>query len=209
MSANPSQMQELLYQALETEQGGIKVYEAAIECAVNDDLREEWTEYLEQTRQHERTLRETLQAVGLEPDAETPGRRVVRHIGESLVAAIRMSQQGDGPPEAAELVAAECVVFAETKDHMNWELIGRLGMELDGKQAEALKKAYDRVEDQEDQHLYHSKGWTRELWIQSLGLPAVLPPPEEVQKVETAIGAAKAEASREMLLGNTPQTQRR
>ena len=209
MSANPSQMQELLYQALETEQGGIKVYEAAIECAVNDDLREEWTEYLEQTRQHERTLRETLQAVGLEPDAETPGRRVVRHIGESLVAAIRMSQQGDGPPEAPELVAAECVVFAETKDHMNWELIGRLGMELDGKQAEALKKAYDRVEDQEDQHLYHSKGWTRELWIQSLGLPAVLPPPEEVQKVETAIGAAKAEASREMLLGNTPQTQRR
>ena len=209
MSANPSQMQELLYQALETEQGGIKVYEAAIECAVNDDLREEWTEYLEQTRQHERTLRETLQAVGLEPDAESPGRRVVRHIGESLVAAIRMSQQGDGPPEAAELVAAECVVFAETKDHMNWELIGRLGMELDGKQAEALKKAYDRVEDQEDQHLYHSKGWTRELWIQSLGLPAVLPPPEEVQKVETAIGAAKAEASREMLLGNTPQTQRR
>lgn len=209
MPANPSQMQELLYQALETEQGGIKVYEAAIECAVNDDLRKEWSEYLEQTRQHERTLRETLQAVGLEPDAETPGRRVVRHIGESLVAAIRMSQEGDGPPEAAELVAAECVVFAETKDHMNWELIGRLGLELDGKQAEALKKAYDRVEDQEDQHLYHSKGWTRELWIQSLGLPAVLPPPEEVQKVETAIGAAKAEASREMLLGNTPQTQRR
>ena len=209
MPANPSQMQELLYQALETEQGGIKVYEAAIECAVNDDLRKEWSEYLDQTRQHERTLRETLQAVGLEPDAETPGRRVVRHIGESLVAAIRMSQEGDGPPEAAELVAAECVVFAETKDHMNWELIGRLGLELDGKQAEALKKAYDRVEDQEDQHLYHSKGWTRELWIQSLGLPAVLPPPEEVQKVETAIGAAKAEASREMLLGNTPQTQRR
>ena len=209
MPANASQMNELLYQALETEQGGIKVYEAAIECAVNDDLREEWTEYLEQTRQHERTLRETLRAVGLEPDADTPGRRVVRHIGESLVAAIKMSRQGGGPPEAAELVAAECVVFAETKDHMNWELIGRLGLELDGKEAEALKKAYDRVEDQEDQHLYHSKGWTRELWIQSLGLPAVLPPPEEVQKVETAIGAAKAEASREMLLGNTPQTRRR
>ena len=209
MPANASQMHELLYQALETEQGGIKVYEAAIECAVNDDLREEWTEYLEQTRQHERTLRETLRAVGLEPDAETPGRRVVRHIGESLVAAIRMAREGGGPPEAAELVAAECVVNAETKDHMNWELIGRLGLELDGKEAEALKKAYDRVEDQEDQHLYHSKGWTRELWIQSLGLPAVLPPPEEVQKVETAIGAAKAEASREMLLGNTPQTRRR
>ena len=209
MSTNPSQMQELLYQALETEQGGIKVYEAAIECAINDDLRKEWTEYLEQTRQHERTLRETLQAVGLQPDAETPGRRVVRHIGESLVAAINMAREGGGPPAAAELVAAECVVHAETKDHMNWELIGRLALESSGKEADVLKKAYDRVEDQEDQHLYHSKGWARELWIQSLGMPAVLPPPEEVQKVETAIGAAKAEASREMLLGNTPQTRRR
>ena len=29
-----------------------------------------------------------------------------------------------GKPEAAELVAAECVVLAETKDHLNWELIG-------------------------------------------------------------------------------------
>ena len=65
-----------------------------------------------------------------------------------------------------------------------------------------LKAAYDAVEDEEDEHLYHTKGWTRELWIDSLGLPAVLPPPEEVRKVETAIGAAKAEASRESMLAS-------
>ena len=29
-----------------------------------------------------------------------------------------------GKPEAAQIVAAECVVQAETKDHMNWQLIG-------------------------------------------------------------------------------------
>jgi hypothetical protein len=40
-------------------------------------------------------------------------------------------------------------------------------------------------------------GWARELWIQSLGMPAVLPPPEEKKKVETAIGAARAEKARE------------
>jgi hypothetical protein len=209
MPTNPDQMRELFVQALETEQGGIKVYETAIQCAVNDDLRKEWTEYLEQTREHERTLRETLKLVGVDAAAETPGRQVVRHIGESLVEAMKLALQGGGPPEAAQLVAAECVVFAETKDHMNWELIGRLAQDSSGREAEALKKAYDRVEDQEDAHLYHSKGWARELWIEALGMPAVLPPPEEVQKVETAIGAAKAEASREMLLGNTPQTQRR
>ena len=42
----------------------------------------------------------------------------------------------------------------------------------------------------------HTKGWTRELWIQALGMPAVLPPPEEVREVKTAIEAAQAKKSR-------------
>jgi hypothetical protein len=53
---------------------------------------------------------------------------------------------------------------------------------------------------QEDQHLYHSKGWGRELWIDALGMPAVLPPPEEVKHVETAMGAARAEQNRDARL---------
>src|SRR4029077_16413838 len=48
------QIAELLYQALETERGGIEVYTAALECVLNDDLKKEWQEYLEQTRNHER-----------------------------------------------------------------------------------------------------------------------------------------------------------
>ena len=46
----------------------------------------------------------------------------------------------------------------------------------------ALTEAYEEVEDEEDEHLYHTKGWCRELWLESLGLPAVLPPPEEKQR---------------------------
>ena len=53
------------------------------------------------------------------------------------------------------------------------------------------------MEDEEDHHIYHSKGFCRELWIQSLGLPAVLPPPEEQKHVESAIGAARAEQARD------------
>jgi hypothetical protein len=34
------------------------------------------------------------------------------------------------------------------------------------------------------------------LWIQSLGLPAVIPPPEEEKDVKTAIGAARAKQAR-------------
>jgi hypothetical protein len=53
-------------------------------------------------------------------------------------------------------------------------------------------EACEEVEDEEDEHLYHTKGWCRELWIASLGLNAVLPPPEERKHVRTAIEAARA-----------------
>jgi len=36
--------------------------------------------------------------------------------------------------------------------------------------------------------------------IQALGLPAVLPPPEEEKNVESAIGAARAKNAREDML---------
>ena len=201
------QLSELLTQSLENELGGIKVYETAIRCARDDALKKEWTEYLEQTREHVRLLRELVDEAGLDAEADTPGRQVVRHLGESLVMAMTMAAK-NGTPEAAQIVAAEAVVNAETKCHMMWALIGLCAQAVPGELGAALKAAYDEVENQEDEHVYHSKGWARELWIASLGMPAVLPPPEERQHVETAIGAAKAEAAREMMLGTTAREQR-
>lgn len=196
---NKKQVAELLYQALETEQGGVKVYETALRCVVNEDLRKEWEEYLEQTRTHVDVVLGVFEALELDPHTETPGRLVVRHIGTSLVKAMEMAL-GAGVPEAAQLVAAECVVSAETKDHLNWSLMSEAAKGLKGPEGKALKEAYDQVEEQEDQHLYHTTGWCRELWIESLGMPAVLPPPEEEKDVKTAIGAARAkQARREML----------
>ena len=195
------QLKELLYQMLETELGGVQVYTTALECVVNEDLEEEWTKYLQQTERHVEVVRQLLQKLGLDTDAETPGRKVVRHIGESLVQAMQIALASGGKPEAAELVACECVVFAETKDHTNWELLSKyLQKAAQGKEQEVLAAAIAEVEDQEDEHIYHSKGWCRELWIQSLGMPAVLPPPEEERKVKTALGAAHAEKAREEML---------
>jgi rubrerythrin len=193
------QVAELLYQALETERGGIQVYETALKCVVNADLKKEWEEYLDQTRDHERIVLEVMDALALDPDMETAGRLVVRHIGESLVEAMEMAVD-DGPPEAAQLVACECVVEAETKDHLNWELIHEIAEKSKGDLRQTLMTAYDQVEDEEDEHLYHSTGWCRELWIESLGMPAVLPPPEEEKEVKTAIGAARAKKSRREML---------
>jgi hypothetical protein len=193
------QRDELLQQMLETELGGVKVYETALTCVLNDDLKEEWEKYLDQTKRHVETVQQLMTALGVKLQ-ETPGRVVVRHIGGSLVAAMKLAKGGGAPPEAAEIVACECVVHAETKDHANWELLGAYAQSAKGDEKKAIEAALEEVEDEEDEHLYHSKGWCRELSIAALGMKAVLPPPEEQKDVKTAIGAARAKQSRKEMI---------
>ena len=195
---NNKEIQELLYQALETEMGGQQVYEAAIQCAANPELKEEWEKYLEETKNHEQIIRGVFSAFGLDAEAETPGRLLVREHGETLVT--MMQNALAKAPKSAQIVAAECVVAAETKDHQNWELLNRVGEAMTDKKGQAIRDAVEQVEDQEDEHLYHTRGWARELWIESLGMPAVIPPPEEEKSVTTMIGAARAEQAREQML---------
>jgi rubrerythrin len=193
-------VKDLLYQSLETEKGGVQIYTTALRCALNEELKEEWQKYLDQTENHVQVVTEILESMELDPETETPGRKIVRHIGTSLVKAMEMALRGD--PKSAQIVAAECVTLAETKDHLNWDLIGELAKKADGEAGDVLKEAYDQVEDEEDEHLYHTQGWTRELWIEALGMPAVLPPPEEEQDVGTAIEAAQAKKGRKKAAGS-------
>jgi len=186
------QVTELLLQSLQHEKGGIKVYETAIRCAINEDLNEEWQKYLEETQEHVRILTEACEALDIDPNASSPGCKVVEHVGTALVEAMEMAL-AEGDANAAQLVACECVVLAETKDHADWELLTKCADKATGAQRKVLQAAVDEVEDEEDEHLYHTKGWCRELWLESLGLKAVLPPPEEEKDVKTAIGAARAE----------------
>jgi hypothetical protein len=189
VSIDKDKLHALLYEALETELGGVRVYETALECALNEELIEEWKEYLDQTRHHVEVLTDVLKKFGLNPDQETPGRNVVRHSGLSLVKTMQIAKMA-GKPADAQCVAAECVVQAETKDHMNWELLDVASESLEGVERDTVKAAVQEVEDEEDEHLYHSKGWARELQLESLGLPAQLPPEEEKKDVKTELDAA-------------------
>ncbi len=145
------QLNHLLDEALETEIGGVQVYENAIQCAVNDELKGEWQKYLGQTQKHEQIVRSLFEKFGLDAEAETAGRKVVRHIGESLVKAMQMAREA-GEPDAAQIVAAECVVEAETKDHLNWELLAQVAEKSKGDDRKILRDALDQVENEEDEH---------------------------------------------------------
>jgi len=174
----------------------VQVYETALRCVLNKDLRGEWEEYLDQTRNHVQILQSVCEQLGIDVDQPSPGCEVIRHLGASLVQAMTMAS-GAGNREAAQLVACECVVLAETKDHLDWGLLSKCAEELSGERAKVLDAACEEVEEEEDEHLYHSKGWCRELWLESLGMKAILPPPEERKDVKTAIGAARAQQESE------------
>jgi rubrerythrin len=193
---NRDQVTELLLQSLEHERAGVHVYETALKCVVNPELKKEFEKYLNQTRNHGRILLNVFAKLELDPEQESPGRSIVRSMGLALVHAMQTALKV-GVPEAAQLVACECVVLAETKDHADWQLIAKCAAHASGEFKRVLHDAADEVEDEEDEHLYHSRGWCRELWLQSLGLKAMLPPPEERQHVTTAIGAARAEHASE------------
>src|SRR3954468_13566803 len=189
------ELKDLLLQSLEHERGGVKVYETALKCVQNEDLKEEFEKYHQETLRHVEVLQDVFAQMQLDAEEQTPGRKIVRDLGQALVAAMEAASKA-GDPAKAQIVACECVTIAELKDHLDWELIGEAAKKVGGAEAKALKEAYAEVEDQEDEHFYHSRGWTRELWMECLGMKAVLPPPEERKHVKTAIGAARAEHER-------------
>jgi hypothetical protein len=188
-------LKELLLQALEHERGGIKIYETAIKCAQNEELEEEWQKYLEETELHVQLLQDACLQLHFDPEAQTPVRKIVRDMGLGFVCAMEAALAA-GDPGAAEIVAAECVTLAELKCHSNWEIIGEAARKLGGADGKALRDAHAEAIEQESEHYFHSKGWMRELTMASLGMKAVLPPPEERKEVKTAIGAARAEQER-------------
>lgn len=174
----PQKVRELLLQCLEAELGGVEVYRAALQCALHEDLRDDWTEYLAQTEEHVERVRDLCRVYGVDPDQETVGRQVGRHLCSSFVGAIRMAR-ASAPAEDAEIVAAECVALAETKDQQNWELLGRLVDEGDLENVTAIEQACGEIEEQEEEHLDQALAWARELWAAALDLDADLPPSNE------------------------------
>lgn len=197
-SYDATQLKDLLLQMLETELAGEQVYRKALTVARNPDLKKEWQEYLAQTQNHYNVLRTLCEDLGIDAGGRSAARDVAKHIGNALVQTIELAADS-ATAQAAELTACECVVHAETKDHANWELLGQVAAAATGKQAELLKEAHARAAQDEDHHLHHSKSWCRELALQGLGMPAVLPPLEEVRGEQGGEAAHAGQQRRSML----------
>src|SRR6185503_13488130 len=96
------QLKQLLLQSLEHERAGVEVYETAIRCAVSEDLKHQWSEYLEQTHAHVALLEGVLRKLEIDPEHASPGRRIVRSLGNALVMAMETAKASGGDRLAAQ-----------------------------------------------------------------------------------------------------------
>jgi hypothetical protein len=57
--------------------------DTALKCVQNEELEEQWERYRDETQRHVEIVRDLCAALSLDPDKETPGRRVVRDKGQA------------------------------------------------------------------------------------------------------------------------------
>jgi hypothetical protein len=190
------QVKELLLQSLEHERGSVDVYQTAVKCAQLDALKEDWTRCISDIRHRELLLTELCRKLSFNPEHMTCTREVTKYLGEALTSAMELAHES-GKPHQAQLIAAECVTLCETTTHSNWHLIAQCGRESSGEQKQLLDAAVGEVEEEVDRQFYRAHGWERELHLQSLGIKAVLPPPEEREQVISPVRAARIQHRRE------------
>ncbi len=200
-AGNASQIEELLYQALETEIGGLSIYETALACAVNEDLKKGVAGLSRRNPHASPRAADRVRAVGAgsRTPAARPGGGAPYRRGAG-----QGHEDGDQRGRRQRGAAGRDRMRGAGRNQGSRELdADRRGRDQHGgTEGKVLKQAYDAVVTDEEHHLYHTKGWSRELWIDALGYPAVLPPPEEVKQVESAIGASRAEQARGKMLSH-------
>ncbi|HLU39852.1 MAG TPA: hypothetical protein VK081_10720 [Planctomycetota bacterium] len=120
---NHVQVKEFLLQALETEIGGVRIYETALACARDASLRQKWRSFLDETKTNVEILEAVCGRLGIDTAEDTPGRSVVRDLGRSLERAMRRALEHGGDLRDAQRIACECVGLAEAHGRCHREAL--------------------------------------------------------------------------------------
>ena len=123
-------VKELMLQSLEHEMGGLQGLRDGAEVRRQRGPEGRVGEVPQETEKHVQVLHDACLQLEIDPEEQTPGRKITHDMGASLVAAMEAAL-GAGDKEQAQCVAGECVVLAETVDHFNWQLIGEVAEKMD------------------------------------------------------------------------------
>ena len=128
-----AQLKELLLQSLVHEKGGVLVYRTALQCARNTALRTEWTRFLSQTETHVTALGGVDRGAGPRSRRDDTGVHDRRTHRQGTRRCHADGPRGGRPGGRRGLVACDCVSLAEAKDHADWELLGKVAENLNGR----------------------------------------------------------------------------
>jgi rubrerythrin len=157
-----------LSEFLTVEKGGVKLYEVALQCIHNLEVKGKFDEFHRQTVRHVEILTNIITRLGGDPGYMSAGARLAEKKAEALLATMTKSN-GTMPSAEAELNAIENIVIAETKDHADWELLGHIAHRSeDSHLSQLLKPAVSEVEAQEDEHLHWTQKKMGELALRTL-----------------------------------------
>ena len=156
-NVNRELLMEKLSEFLAVEKGGVKLYRAAIQQVRDADVLNKFNDFYLQTQRHQEILGRVIRELGGDPGYMSHSAKLADEKAESLLRT--MGGTNSATPREMELNAIENIVIAETKDHADWELLGRIARRTtDSRLRDSLKPAVDEVEPQEDEHL----SWTKQ-----------------------------------------------
>jgi rubrerythrin len=146
-SVSRDSLLEFLSEFLAVEQGGMELYIGARDHATHEENREMYKMYLEQTRKHAELLTGAIRKLGGDPKYVSPCARIQQHRAKAMMGL-------QVPDNLREIVDAENLLLAETKDHADWEFLDSISYKLDDEfSREVIQEIVSQVEDQEDEHL--------------------------------------------------------
>lgn len=152
---DPAFTADLLSACLQHERCGVHLYRSVGGRTTNPDFQARYEEFERETLRHVEILEELIATTGGDPMYVSPSARATEKAAAGLVESTFVLE-GSIDPDTAELAMLEAVLLAETKDHGNWTLLGRLaGAMADGPVKEALTAAVEVVLAEEEQHF----GW--------------------------------------------------
>jgi hypothetical protein len=117
---NLDELHAQLGNALEAEQGALRIYQAALRHAASPALQQRCQRALDEARRNEAALLSIIGELGFDAGAEGSCRRAVRNVGDALIAAMQR------PGERRQEIVAECVRLADQRERANWQLFGQL-----------------------------------------------------------------------------------
>src|ERR1700682_1736974 len=123
-----SALMDLLSEFLTVEQGGQQLYEKALELVFDSEVKTKFREFLKQTMTHQKVLTEIIGKLGGDPRSQSRTAKIANQKTEAL-----LHTMGDPglSRDQNQLNAIENIVLAETKDHADWELLGKIARQSD------------------------------------------------------------------------------